>query len=61
MHGPALMRAVRETLGLIPTPLAEIVRAVDAPYRMVLAAPGAELQLAREAATHVGSLASRAV
>ena len=38
----------------------EIVRAVDAPHRLVLAAL-AELELAGEAATHVGGTASRAV
>lgn len=57
---PALIRAVREALSPTPTRLDEIVRAVDAPHRMVLAAL-AELELAGEAVTHVGGLASRAL
>jgi DNA processing protein len=56
----ALLRAVREALSPTPTRVDEIVRAVDAPYRLVLAAL-AELELAGEAVTHVGGTASRAV
>jgi DNA processing protein len=57
---PALLRAVREALSPTPTRVEEIVRTVDAPYRLVLAAL-AELELAGEAVTHVGGAASRAV
>ena len=57
---PALLRAVREALSPTPTHIDEIVRAVDAPHRLVLAAL-AELELAGVAATHVGGTASRAV
>jgi DNA processing protein len=57
---PALLRAVREALSPTPTHVDEIVRVVDAPHRLVLAAL-AELELAGEAVTHTGGLASRAV
>ncbi|MDP3738527.1 MAG: DNA-processing protein DprA [Hyphomonadaceae bacterium] len=57
---PALLRAVREALSPTPAHINEIVRAVDAPHRLVLAAL-AELELAGVAATHVGGTASRAV
>ncbi len=57
---PALVRAVREALSPTPMRIDEIVRAVDAPHRLVLAAL-AELELAGEAQTHVGGTASRAV
>lgn len=57
---PALIRAVREALSFTPIRLDEIVRAVDTPHRMVLAAV-AELALAGEAVTHVGGMASRAL
>lgn len=52
-----LLRAVREAL--LPTPMRidEIVRAMDAPQRLALAA----LELAGEAVTHVGGTASWAV
>ncbi|MDZ4761164.1 MAG: DNA-processing protein DprA [Alphaproteobacteria bacterium] len=56
----ALLRAVREALSPTPVSISEIVRAVDAPHRLVLACL-AELELAGEAVTHVGGLASRAV
>jgi predicted Rossmann fold nucleotide-binding protein DprA/Smf involved in DNA uptake len=56
----ALLRAVREALSPTPTRVDEIVRAVDAPHRLVLAAL-AELELAGEAVTHVGGTASRTV
>ena len=56
----SLMRAVREALSPTPTHIDEIVRAVDAPHRLVLAAL-AELELSGEAVTHVGGTASRAV
>jgi DNA processing protein len=56
----ALIEAVRTALSPTPMPVAEIVRAVDAPHRMVLAAI-AELELAGVAITHVGGLASLAV
>ena len=55
-----LFRAVREALSPTPMRIDEIVRAVDAPHRLVLAAL-AELELAGEAVTHVGGTASRAV
>jgi DNA processing protein len=54
---PALLEAVREALSPTPTPVDEIVRAVDAPLRLVLAAI-AELELDGAAVTHVGGLAS---
>lgn len=57
---PALLRAVREALSPTPMRIEEIARAVDAPHRLVLAAL-AELELAGQAATHVGGTASRAV
>jgi DNA processing protein len=57
---PALLRAVREALSPTPVRVDEIVRAVDAPHHLVLAAL-AELELAGEAITHVGGTASRAV
>ncbi len=57
---PALLRAVCEALSPTPTRVDEIVRAVDAPHRLVLAAL-AELELAGEAVTHVGGTASRTV
>jgi DNA processing protein len=57
---PALLRAVREALSPTPMRIEEIVRAVDAPHRLVLAAL-AELELSGVAATHVGGTASRAV
>ncbi|HOZ26960.1 MAG TPA: DNA-processing protein DprA [Hyphomonadaceae bacterium] len=57
---PALLRAVREALSPTPMRIEEIVRAVDAPHRLVLAAL-AELELAGHAQTHVGGTASRAV
>lgn len=57
---PSLLRAVREALSLTPVRVGEIVRAVDAPHRLVLAAR-AELELAGEAVTHVGGTASRVV
>lgn len=57
---PALLRAVREALSPTPTHIDEIVRAVDAPHRLVLAAL-VELELAGVAATHVGGTASRVV
>lgn len=57
---PSLLRAVREALSPTPTHIEEIVRAVDAPHRLVLAAL-AELELAGVAVTHVGGTASRAV
>ncbi|MBI1358850.1 MAG: DNA-protecting protein DprA [Alphaproteobacteria bacterium] len=56
----ALLRAIREALSPTPTRVDEIARAVDAPHRLVLAAL-AELELAGEAVTHVGGLASRTV
>lgn len=56
----ALVRAVHEALSPTPMRVEEIVRAVDAPHRLVLAAL-AELELAGQAATHVGGTASRAV
>ena len=56
----SLLRAVREALSLTPVRVDEIVRAVDAPHRLVLAAL-AELELAGEAVTHVGGTASRAI
>jgi DNA processing protein len=52
---PALLRAVREALSPTPTHINEIVRAVDAPHRLVLAAI-AELELSGVAQTHVGEL-----
>lgn len=57
---PALLHAVREALSPTPTRVDEIVRAVGAPHRLVLAAL-AELELAGYAVTHVGGTASRAV
>lgn len=57
---PALLRAVREALSPTPVRVDEIVRSVDAPHHLVLAAL-AELELAGEAITHVGGTASRAV
>jgi DNA processing protein len=57
---PALLRAVREALSPTPVRVDEIVRAVDAPHRLVLAAL-AELELAGQAVTHVGGTASRAI
>jgi DNA processing protein len=57
---PALLRAVCEALSPTPVRVDEIVRAVDAPHHLVLAAL-AELELAGEAVTHVGGTASRAV
>jgi DNA processing protein len=57
---PALLRAVREALSPTPTPVTEIVRAVDAPLRLVLAAL-AELELAGAAVSHVGGSVSRAL
>ena len=56
----ALLRAVREALSPTPMRIDEIVRAVDAPHRLVLAAL-AELELSGQAVTHVGGTASRAV
>ncbi len=53
-------RAVREALSPTPIRIDEIVRAGDAPHRLVLTAP-AELELARAAHIHVGGTASRAV
>lgn len=57
---PALLRAVRKALSPTPIRIDEIVRAADAPHRLVLAAL-ADLELARAAHTHVGGTASRAV
>jgi len=57
---PSLLRAVREALSPTPTPIDEIVRAVDAPHRLVRAAL-AELELAGAAVSHVGGSVSRAV
>ncbi|MDP3494262.1 MAG: DNA-processing protein DprA [Hyphomonadaceae bacterium] len=57
---PALLRAVHEALSPTPMRIEEIVRAVDAPHRLVAAAL-AELELAGRAVTHVGGTASRAV
>jgi predicted Rossmann fold nucleotide-binding protein DprA/Smf involved in DNA uptake len=57
---PSRLRAVREALSPTPVRVDEIVRAVDAPRRLVLAAL-ADLELAGEALTHVGGTASRAV
>jgi DNA processing protein len=57
---PALLRAVREALSPTPTLINEIVRAVDAPHRLVLAAI-AELELSGVAQTHVGGTASLAI
>lgn len=57
---PALQRAVLEALSPTPMRIEEIVRVVDAPHRLVLAAL-AELELAGEAQTHVGGTASKAV
>jgi DNA processing protein len=57
---PTLLRAVREALSPTPIRVDEIVRAVDAPHHLVLAAL-VELELAGEAVTHVGGTASRAV
>jgi DNA processing protein len=57
---PALLRAVREALSPTPVRVDEIVRAVDAPHRLVLAAI-VELELAGEATTFVGGTVSRAV
>ncbi len=56
----ALLRAVREALSPTPVHVDEIVRAVDAPHRLVLAAL-AELELAGIAQTHAGGAASRVV
>jgi DNA processing protein len=56
----SLLRAVREMLSPTPVRVDEIVRAVDTPHRLVLAAL-AELELAGEAVAHVGGTASRAV
>lgn len=56
----ALLRAVQEALSPTPTHIDEIVRAVDAPHRLVLAAL-AELELSGQAVTHVGGTASRTV
>ncbi len=56
----ALLRAVHEALSPTPMRIDEIVRAVDAPHRLVLAAL-AELELAGEAVTYVGGTASRVV
>ena len=50
---PALLEAVREALSPTPTSVDEIVRVVDAPMRLVLAAI-AELELDGSATTHVG-------
>jgi DNA processing protein len=57
---PALLRAVREALSPTPVRVDEIVRAVDAPHRLVLAAL-VELELAGEATTYVGGTVSKAV
>lgn len=57
---PAPLRAVREALPPTPICIDEIVRAAEAPHRLVLAAL-AELELTGEAQTHVGGTASRAV
>ena len=57
---PALLRPVHEALSPTPMRIEEIVRAVDAPHRLVAAAL-AELELAGRAVTHVGGTASRAV
>jgi DNA processing protein len=57
---PSILTAVRQALSPTPMTIDEIVRAVDAPQGVVLAAL-VELELAGEAATHVGGLASRAV
>ncbi len=55
-----LLRAVLEALSPTPTPIEEIVAAVDAPHRLVLAAI-VELELSGRAISHVGGLASRSV
>jgi DNA processing protein len=57
---PALLRAVREALSPTPTRVEEVVRVVDAPHRLVLAAL-VELELAGEAASQVGGTVSRTV
>jgi DNA processing protein len=57
---PSILRAVREALSPTPTHINEIVRAVDAPHRLVLAAI-AELDLSGVAQTHVGGTASLVV
>jgi DNA processing protein len=51
---------VREALSPTPVRVDEIVRAVDAPHHLVLAAL-VELELAGEATTCVGGTVSRAV
>ncbi len=56
----ALLGAVHEALSPTPMRIDDIVRAVDAPHRLVLAAL-AELELAGRAVTHLGGMASRAV
>lgn len=53
----ALLAKVREALSPTPVHIAEIVRAVGAPHRLVVAAV-AELELAGFATTFVGGLAS---
>lgn len=57
---PGLLAAVRQALSPTPMTVEEIARAVDAPHRLVLAAL-AELELAGEATTGVGGLATRAI
>jgi DNA processing protein len=57
---PALIKAVRQALSPTPLHIDEIVRTLDVPHRLALAAI-AELELAGEAITHVGGLVSRAV
>jgi DNA processing protein len=57
---PALIRAVREALSPTPMHINEIVRSVDAPHRLVLAAI-AELELSGVAQTHVGGTVSLVV
>ena len=54
------IRAMREALLPTRVRIDEIVRAVDAPHRLVHAAR-AELERVGEAVTHVGGSASRAV
>jgi len=56
----ALMSQLRQALSPTPTPIVEIVRIVDAPLPLILAAI-CELELAGEAVTHVGGNVSRAV
>lgn len=55
---PEWLAAVRDALTTTPVSIDDLARAVDAPHRMVAVAL-MELELAGEASTHVGGLASR--